>query len=469
MEAFIEKPEPGEVDVNTINAGTYVMEPEVLDLVPPDVAVSVEREVFPELVGNGLYGRAERVSWIDIGTPQSYLEANLAEMGQNGTIDPSAVIDPAAEVRDSVVGAGRHRRRRRQGDAQRAAAGRARRAGGRGHRAGDRDGRPGVVDRDAMQSAIAGLAGNLREGDVIGRAVGETMPMPEAVVITGMGGSAMGGELLRSLIAGLCPVPITRVRGFGIPRWAGEKTLVVCVSYSGNTAETLSCAQRAHAQNADLLAVGAGGRLGELASEWGVPFARVPDGMQPRAALGYLFGATAGAFAACGLAPDDVAAEAAAGVEQVDLEAARSLGERLAPTVPLIYGSGPMAAVAYRWKTQLNENAKMHAFSHAFPELDHNEIVGWAGAPRDLFSAVVLRDESEGPEMRKMIEATCDLIGADAALVEQVRGAGGSASARAFSMVAHGDWVSYHAALARGEDPMPVERIGELKRRVARA
>ena len=106
VEAFIEKPEPGEVDVNTINAGTYVMEPEVLDLVPPDVAVSVEREVFPELVGNGLYGRAERVSWIDIGTPQSYLEANLAEMGPNGTIDPSAVIDPAAEVRDSVVGAG---------------------------------------------------------------------------------------------------------------------------------------------------------------------------------------------------------------------------------------------------------------------------------------------------------------------------------------------------------------------------
>ena len=106
VEAFIEKPEPGEVDVNTINAGTYVMEPEVLDLVPPDVAVSVEREVFPELVGNGLYGRAERVSWIDIGTPQSYLEANLAEMGPNGTVDPSAVIDPAAEVRDSVVGAG---------------------------------------------------------------------------------------------------------------------------------------------------------------------------------------------------------------------------------------------------------------------------------------------------------------------------------------------------------------------------
>ena len=143
-------------------------------------------------------------------------------------------------------------------------------------------------------------------------------------MITGMGGSAMGGELLRALIAGLCPVPITRVRGFGIPRWAGEKTLVVCVSYSGNTAETLSCAQRAHAQGADLLAVGAGGRLGELAPSGASPFARVPDGMQPRAALGYLFGAMAGAFAACGLAPRRRRrARPRPGVEQVDREAAR--------------------------------------------------------------------------------------------------------------------------------------------------
>lgn len=106
VEAFIEKPEPGQVDVDTINAGTYVMEPEVLDLVPPDVAVSVEREVFPELVGNGLYGRTERVGWIDIGTPESYLTANLTEMDEGGTVDPTAEIDPSADVLDSVVGPG---------------------------------------------------------------------------------------------------------------------------------------------------------------------------------------------------------------------------------------------------------------------------------------------------------------------------------------------------------------------------
>jgi glucose/mannose-6-phosphate isomerase len=237
------------------------------------------------------------------------------------------------------------------------------------------------------------------------------------------------------------------------------------VSYSGNTIETLACAERAHDQAAAILAVGSGGRLGELAGQWGVPFARVPGGMQPRAALGYLFGAMAGAFGAAGLARDGIALEAAQGVDLVDREAARRLGERVAEVIPLIYGAGPMGAVAYRWKTQLNENAKMHAFSHAFPELDHNEIVGWEGA-RGLFGAVVLREGTEQPETRRMIDLTEELIRPDAAFVEEVSGVGDTVSGRAFSLVAYGDWVSYHAALARGIDPTPVERLVELKRRM---
>jgi glucose/mannose-6-phosphate isomerase len=316
-----------------------------------------------------------------------------------------------------------------------------------------------------MEQAIEGLAGQLREGDRIGRDAGASLALPQAVVITGMGGSAMGGEMLRGLIAAHCPVPITRVRGFGIPSWAGPGTLVVCTSYSGNTIETLACAEKAHAQGAAILAVGSGGKLGELALQWGVPFAHVPGDLQPRAALGYLFGAMAGAFGACGLAREGIALEAAQGVDMVDREAAAGLGARLAETVPLIYGAGPVGAVAYRWKTQLNENAKMHAFSHAFPELDHNEIVGWHGA-RGMFSAVILREGGEQPETTRMIDLTIDLIEPDAVFVEQVSGVGETVSGRAFSMVAYGDWVSYHAALARGVDPTPVDRLVELKRRM---
>ncbi|MDX6593462.1 MAG: glucose/mannose-6-phosphate isomerase [Gaiellales bacterium] len=324
-----------------------------------------------------------------------------------------------------------------------------------------------MVDAQGMSSAIEAMAEHLREGDRVGCAAGEALPLPSAVVIAGMGGSAMSGELLRGLVLHGCPVPVTRVRGFGIPTWAGPGTLVVCSSYSGDTMETLSCADQARRQGATIVGVGIGGQLGARAEEWGIPFARIAGGLMPRAALGYLFGAMAGAFGACGLARPGIAEECARGVEQVDRDAAKALGERIADTVPLIYGAGPLAAVAYRWKTQLNENAKMHAFSHAFPELDHNEIVGWEGTSSGRFSAVMLRDPAEGKDVRRMIDVTADLIEPDAVFVEQVSPAGETHAARAFGAVAHGDWVSYYAALARGVDPTPVERIFALKQRLA--
>ena len=320
------------------------------------------------------------------------------------------------------------------------------------------------ADPSGMGADIAGMADQLRAGEAIGAEAGAHLALPAAVVIAGMGGSAMGGELLRTIVAGDCPVPITRVRSFGIPGWAGPGTLVVCVSYSGNTAETLACARQAHAQGAAILAVASGGELVELAGELSLPCACVPGGdMQPRAALGYLFGAMAGAFGACGLAPEGIAGECALGVELCDRGAAAQLGERLARTLPLVYGAGPLGAVAYRWKTQFNENAKMHAFSHAFPELGHNEIVGWEGANGRGFAIVALRDPDEAPEIRRRIDVTLDLVGGQAADVVQVEGRGPTRTARAFSLVATGDWVSYHAALARGVDPTPVDAITALK------
>jgi glucose/mannose-6-phosphate isomerase len=320
-----------------------------------------------------------------------------------------------------------------------------------------------------MGAAIGGLPEQLREGAAIGAAAGALLRRPSAIVFAGMGGSAIAGELLRGLIADTCPVPITRVRSFGVPKWAGPGTLVVCVSYSGDTAETLACARQAQSQGAAILVVTAGGMLARHAEEFEQPLARVPAVItgKPRAALGLLFGATASAFAEAGLAPPGLAEQAAAGAAAADAEEARELGLRLSETVPLVYGFGPLAIVAYRWKTQLNENAKMHAFSHAFPELDHNEIVGWEGAGPTPFSAVILRDESEQAETRRMIEVTAELIEPDTARLAHVWGVGETVSARAFSMVGFGDWVSFHAALARGVDPVPVERIGQLKQRMS--
>jgi glucose/mannose-6-phosphate isomerase len=317
-----------------------------------------------------------------------------------------------------------------------------------------------------MHDTIAGLPEQLREGGRLGAAAASAVTPPTAIVFAGMGGSAIGGELLRGLIAGTCPVPITRVRGFGIPAFAGPGTLVVCVSYSGTTAETLACARQARRQGAAMLAVASGGDLVELAEEWRVPCAVVPGGLQPRAALGFLFGAAAGAFGAMGLAPPGLAEQAAAGAELADRAAARELGERLAATVPLVYGAGPLAVVAYRWKTQFNENAKQHAFSHAFPELGHNEIVGWQSGDMAPFAAVFLRDRHQLADNQRGLDVTRELIEPDAGLVAEVVAEGATPTARAFSLVAFGDWTTYYAALARGVDPTPVERLIALKERL---
>jgi glucose/mannose-6-phosphate isomerase len=319
-----------------------------------------------------------------------------------------------------------------------------------------------------MGAAIAGLPEQLREGAAIGAAAGALLRRPSAIVFAGMGGSAIAGELLRGLIADTCPVPITRVRSFGVPKWAGPGTLVVCVSYSGDTAETLACARQAQSQGAAILAVTAGGMLARHAEEFEQPLARVPAVItgKPRAALGLLFGATASAFAEAGLAPPGLAEQAAAGAAAADAEEARELGLRLSETVPLVYGFGPLAIVAYRWKTQLNENAKMPAFSHAFPEFAHNEIVGWAGSGATPFAAVLLREADQPPRQRALMDAASELISGDAALIEDVSARGSSAAEQAFSLVSHGDWVSYHAALARGVDPIPIDRIEALKSRL---
>ena len=278
----------------------------------------------------------------------------------------------------------------------------------------------------------------------------------------------MGGELLRALVAGECPVPITRVRGFRIPHWAGPGTLVMCVSYSGETEETLACARQAHRQGAGLLIVGAGGTLVSLAQEWGVAYAQVPAGVatgQPRAALGYLFGAMAGAFGACGLASEGIASAAAEGVEDVDVAAARELGERLADDDPADLRGGP----ARRRRLPLEDAAERERQDACLQPCPAR-----ARAQRD-------RRLGGRAARRRSRPCSCPIpararpcAGASTRPPRWLRPrprwsrwsrpAAPPPAARAFSLVAHGDWASYAAALARGVDPTPVANIDALKR-----
>ena len=303
-------------------------------------------------------------------------------------------------------------------------------------------------------ASIAGMADQLREGGRIGVEAGEEVALPGAVVLAAMGGSALGGELLRALIAGQCPVPVTRVRGFRIPHWAGPGTLVMCVSYSGDTEETLACARQAHRQGAGLLIVGAGGTLVSLAQEWGVPRAGAPR--SPPASRGRRSDTCSGRWRArsapAASRPRGSPRRPRRG-RRPSMAARRPAGARLASTIPLIYGAGPDCDVAYRWKTQFNENAKMHAFSHALPEVGHNEIVGWAGAPRRRSRRCSCATPARA---RRCAAAAGDRRRPRRWPSGGCRGPGATLAARAFSLVAQGDWVSYCAALRRGVDPTPV-------------
>src|SRR3954447_15308217 len=222
-----------------------------------------------------------------------------------------------------------------------------------------------------------------------------TMEAPAAFVC-GMGGSAIGGDLAIAALADRLTKPMFVTRGYELPPWAPAGSAVLCSSYSGNTEETLACYAAAEALGAQRIVATTGGELADLARADGVPVIGLPAGFQPRAAVGYMF-CVAAELAALSLAGPRLHTEIDAAASHLGsaFEAAESRAKELAAqigdAIPVIYGSDLTASVAYRWKCQINENAKLPAFSNVLPEGDHNEIEGWAGSD-GRFAATFLGD-----------------------------------------------------------------------------
>ena len=295
------------------------------------------------------------------------------------------------------------------------------------------------------------------------------------LVVCGVGGSAIGGDLAAAALGDRLSLPLTTVRGYGLPAWTPADRTVLCSSYSGNTEETLACYEAADALGATRVAATTGGQLAEAARRDGVPVIGLPAGFQPRAAVGYMFTAVVEVAALCGagmpIRPEiDSSAVHLERQRERLVERADGLAAELAGTVPLIYGGGLTAPVAYRWKCELNENAKLPAFSNELPELDHNELVGWEGASEGgaRFAAVFLEDRGQHPRERQRFELTAKLIAERAAAVVRVETEGDSATERLLWAVMLGDLVSLHAAARRGADPTPIAVIERLKDELGR-
>lgn len=288
---------------------------------------------------------------------------------------------------------------------------------------------------------------------------------PGGLLVCGMGGSAVGGDLAAAAIGDRAGRPLLTVRDYTLPPGTGADTLVLCSSYSGNTEETLACFEAAGAAGAPRVALTTGGRLADLARAAGVPVIGVPGGMQPRAAVAYMTVGALECAALCGAAPSlraEVEAASALLRELAgDPEPARELARALDGRVPIVYGAGLTDAVATRWKAQINENAKLPAFRSTLPEADHNEICGYRPGE---FAAVFLEDEGQHARVRRRIGLTAEIAAEAGLAVERVESRGRTPLERVMSLVFLGDLVSVELAVLAGVDPIPVEALEGLKR-----
>jgi glucose/mannose-6-phosphate isomerase len=300
---------------------------------------------------------------------------------------------------------------------------------------------------------------------------------PGGLVVAGMGGSGIGGLLARAVLGDRASRPIVCARDYALPPWTTPDVTVLCSSYSGDTEETLAAYEAAGAVGARRIVCTTGGRLAQAARGDGVPVIPLPGGYQPRVAVGYGLVVALEVAALAGVAESlhteiDVAA---AHAEQLAADwgpdAEDSLAKRLArslyDTTPQIIGAGLTASVAYRFKTQFNENAKMPCFAAELPEFDHNEIVGFDGAAGGRFSAVLLDDSDLHPRVRTRIGLTQAALESNAAVVERVQSIGETRVERLVSLVLLGDLVSLYAAILRGVDPGQVDTLSNLKAALA--
>ena len=307
---------------------------------------------------------------------------------------------------------------------------------------------------------------------------------PSSLVFTGMGGSAIGGEIIQDWLLDSSPIPIHVSRGYRLPASIDKKSLVFAVSYSGDTEETLSSFLDALSRGCRVIALTSGGSLKEMSSKHRVPCLTVPVGLAPRASLPYLFFPlvlTLSRLAvAWGLDPklkslkeeleevpkilerlrDEVAPE----IPQMDNPAKR-LALDLLHTIPVIYASSEYGGVARRMKTQFNENSKVPAYTAVFPEAFHNEVMGYEGS-KELFrslSVILLRGRDEDQRSRVKMEAMKGLIEGKVRILREVWAKGETRLAKIFSTLYLGDVTSVYLAVLYGVDPTPVESISKIK------
>jgi glucose/mannose-6-phosphate isomerase len=320
-----------------------------------------------------------------------------------------------------------------------------------------------------MLDDVLAIPDHLR--DALFRVESARLPRVESagVLVCGMGGSAIGGDLAAAVLGDRLSSPLLTVRGYELPSWATPEWTVLCSSFSGGTEETLACFEAARSLGADRVVATTGGALAEAAREAGDPVIGLPGLLPaPRAAVAYMTVFAVAVAAGAGAAPriDDELEGAAAFLEGCRDDLRHTAGEiaaDLGDGATVVHGAGPTIAAARRWKAQLNENAKLTAFIAELPEANHNEICGWESGAAAGDVAVLLEDAAQHPRERRRFGLTARAIEAAGATVVRVEAAGETRSERVLWTVMLGDLVSLAVAAARGVDPLPTDALDGFK------
>lgn len=338
------------------------------------------------------------------------------------------------------------------------------------------------IDKSDMLSFCVDAARHYEEAAKLAKKVHLDYPKPETIVVAGMGGSAISGELLKDWARAKIAVPIEVCREYSLPAYANEKTLVFIISYSGETEESLSVYLDALKRGCMITCISSGGALQKFAEKMKVPHLKVPSGIAPRAALPYLFlplpiflekmnlvSGVESEISETLTVLKDVSAANAPDKPLRD-NFSKKLASDICGTVPVIYGFGVYRAVAQRFKQQFNENSKVPSKWDAFPELNHNEIVGWEASKKfaKCFSIIFLRDADEPKAIRERIAITKELIREKSIKTFEICSIGKSSLAKMSSAICIGDFVTVYLAILRGVDPTPVKTITVLKEKMKR-
>ncbi len=333
-------------------------------------------------------------------------------------------------------------------------------------------------DKSNMRSLLVSFPAQVREAIGIGKKANVRLNSARLrnIVLTGLGGSAIGGDLLRSYLAEELAIPFIVNRHYFLPAFVDNGSLVIVSSYSGSTEETIAAHKDAVQRKASVFCISSNGETQVLARKYRQPFVGVPKGYPPRAAVGYSFFAPLLAFEKLKLiAPrtKDVA-ETIAMIEKkseiyskpTTKNPALSIAQQLYGKLPIVYSSADhFDVVNLRWRGQFAENAKVLAFGHVVPEMNHNELVGWKVLRRQMqeMAAIFLRDKEENARVKLRMDITRSIVGEFAGKTLEVESEGKSLLTRMFSLIYLGDWVSYYLAILNGVDPTPVKIIDYLK------